>query len=95
MIKLEQSYEKYSDSDAVIVYVILDNDESMGSIELHETDDPELLVIGYIDIPESLKSRTREILRTLKRLYPKVTRLRGLRTTGSYSYKEKVREVKI
>ncbi len=80
MIKLRKS--GFTDSEGIVVYSILDNEEIVGSIELYETENPELLVIDWIKIPESLGNRTREIVRALKKKYPKVTRLQGLRITG-------------
>ena len=81
MIKLQKSDLSNYEED-LITYIILDNDQPIGSIELYETDSPDLLVIDWIKIPESLGNRTREIVRALKRIYPKVTRLTGLRITG-------------
>ncbi len=84
MIKLQKTELDFDDNEGLIIYVILDNDEPIGSLELYETENPELLVIDWIKIPDSLKGRTREVIRALKRLYPRVTRLQGLRITGSY-----------
>ena len=101
MIKLEKSSFNFSDSEDLITYTILDNEEPIGSIELYETDSPDLLVIDFIKIPESLGSRTREVIRALKRIYPKVTRLKSFRTTGSYNesargdVEDSITEVKI
>ncbi len=84
MIKLQKTELDFDDNEGLIIYIILDNDEPIGSLELYETDSPDLLVVDWIKIPDSLGGRTREVIRALKRLYPRVTRLKGLRTTGSY-----------
>lgn len=84
MIKLQKSdLENYEED--LITYIILDNDEPIGSIELYETENPELLVVDFIKIPDSLGSRTREVFRALKKQYPKVTRLKSVRITGSHT----------
>ncbi len=82
MIKLQKTELDFDDNEGLIIYIILDNDEPIGSLELYETDSPDLLVVDWIKIPESLGNRTREIVRALKRIYPKVTRIKGLRVTG-------------
>ncbi len=82
MIKLQKSdLENYEED--LITYIILDNNEPIGSIELYEIDSPDLLVINWIKIPDLLGSRTREVIRALKRVYPRVTRLKSLRISGT------------
>ncbi len=81
MIKLQKSELSNYEED-LITYIILDDDEPIGYIELYEAVNPNLLVIEWVRIPESLGNRTREIVRALKRIYPRVTRIKGLRVTG-------------
>ncbi len=83
MIKLQKSELSNYEED-LITYIILDDDEPIGSIELYETENPNLLVVDFIRIEDSLGSRTREVIRALKRIYPRVTRLKSLRVTGSH-----------
>ena len=82
MIKLQKSDIDNYEED-LITYIILDNDEPIGSLELYETDSPDLLVIEFIRIPDTLGSRIREVIRALKRIYPKVKRLKSLRISGT------------
>ena len=80
---LKSNTDNYGDDD-LITYHILEDEQSLGYIELYETENPQLLVIAWIDIPDSLGSRTREVIKALKRIYPKVTKMKSLRITGTH-----------